>query len=328
VRWWAYDTGTSSTEEIHAEADRLNASGVFATPLPAAEIRSISQSIGRFMRERYRPQHAADSKRGRDREAGTELGAQARQGLAGTRSAAARASATTARIMAALDRLTASGAMLTQAALATEAGVGINTISRRWHLPLDPPYAVLSGSGRRAPPLPSTKESSSLADLARLAREQAVYAARIAAVVADLEELAEEWSRPGATPGTLPVIPADLAHLLRIRQAKAEAIKALEDARRRAIARQLRREAVDRMAEMVRRAADRRAGWIWFRTVHMPALDLEYDARQAGAEGVELRHLRDARDAVFSGRWRQWRRALQLARPARRRDIDMAAIPY
>jgi hypothetical protein len=130
TRWWAYDHAEKDGGAILEAALRFN--GELAQPLPLAGVRATARSITGFMNTRYRPRHGADNRRGRDREAGAGLDPEARQALAGVRSAAARAVATNAKISAAVAQLHSKGQRITQAAVAAAAGVGVATVKRRW----------------------------------------------------------------------------------------------------------------------------------------------------------------------------------------------------
>ncbi len=145
-------------DDLMEEACRCNSE--FSPPLPASEVRSTVKSIWRWMltkfsgRRRYQGarrangHRAPDGKRGRDREKGIGLTPSERQSLAGRTTAAARAAATAAKIDAAIARLHAAGKQVTQAAIATEAGIGIATVKRKWQAINAVPkvsFAVLSG---------------------------------------------------------------------------------------------------------------------------------------------------------------------------------------
>jgi len=348
VRWWAYDHAETSTEAIRVEAERINASGIFATPLPAAEVSGLARSIGRFMRTRYRPQREDDVRRGRDREAGADLPPKARQALAGQRTAAADAEATDARIATALATLQLSGAAVTQAAVAAEAGVSDRTVRRRWHVAQNRTDAALSGDAAPGAPLASLSPEPPFASLAALAardrtrrrdeaasakraaaefearrREDARAAVERAAACAALHAHAVASARPGARPSPLPTFPAAVAADPDVRQARRAAEAATDDARRRAEDRVARQAAAERSADMRRRAVDLASGWRWFQD-HITALEADWNAREAGADSRDRPGVRLRREAVLIGRWRSWRAAVRHHRP----DPPDSEIPW
>lgn len=147
VRWWAYDQAETDTGAITAEAARVNAT--LATPLPDNEVAATARSIARFMTGRFSPRIGANSRRGRDRQAGAHLTPQGRRALAGQRSGAARAASTDTKIRRALERLRAAGQRITQAAIAAGAGISLRTVKGRWAGLVMVQDGALSGS---APP--------------------------------------------------------------------------------------------------------------------------------------------------------------------------------
>jgi hypothetical protein len=155
VRFWAYDREERDGGVILAEAMRVNAT--FAEPLPAAEVSATARSIAKFMRSRYRPRSGASGTRGRDSAIGAGLTIEGRQAVAGRVSAAARATTTDAKIAAAVDRLRDGAKRVTQAAVASEAGVSLRTVKGRWIGLTQPPvmvqYGVLSGSAVASSPV-------------------------------------------------------------------------------------------------------------------------------------------------------------------------------
>jgi hypothetical protein len=143
VRWWAYDRNEKDLSAVFHEAERVNRS--FREPLPWSEVSATARSITRFMNCRFQPRAQGAVRRGRDRNTGANLSMVDRQALAGRVSAAARWATTEAKIAAAVAALQASGCRLTQNAIATESGVGINTVARHQQRSHNTPFAAPSG---------------------------------------------------------------------------------------------------------------------------------------------------------------------------------------
>lgn len=312
TRWWAYDRCERDGGAIADEAQRINVT--MHDPLPMSAVASTARSITKFMNSRFRPAHAADARRGRDRDL-TQLPPEARKAAAGPRSAMARSAATDARIAGAVAELQASGTPLTQAAIAAWAKLGINTVARRWSRPVSPPFAALSGSaapaapGAVGPASPKTVYSSlSLSVVA--ARDRAIRKQ-----VHVLGALAAAARRPGAVPVPVPRPPTDMARHPLVRTAIRTADAAVADARRRALARDQRAAALARGVDMeARLRADRRAAFAWRRRV-LFELDEEWDARESDADPDALPYVRVKREATFIGWHRTWKSALRRCRP-------------
>lgn len=136
VRSYAYSTGESRFETLYAYALSINAPGYSTTPktrpLSDAAVRSVARSVARFMRDRFGRTGPAPDRRQRDRDVPLTFTSEQRQAVAGQRSAAARRSATDAKIADALARMRAAGIEITKARLAAEAEVSVNTIRARW----------------------------------------------------------------------------------------------------------------------------------------------------------------------------------------------------
>ena len=145
LRWYAYDHHQTSTENLAAEGQRINLE-MFATPLPDAEVIQTAGSVGRFMRDHYRPRHTPGTGRGRDRQATAGLPGKARQGFAGRVTAHDRRAKTDCRFLAGVARLRAAGKRVTQAAVAAETGLSLRTVKSRWRQPGMVQDAVLSGN--------------------------------------------------------------------------------------------------------------------------------------------------------------------------------------
>ena len=135
TRWWAYDLAERDGGAIQGQAERVNAG--FPNPLPANEVAATARSIARFMQAKYRGGGGVGGpgggRRGRDREAGGDLPPDERKALAGRATAAARKTASADKIRAATEALQAKGERVTQAAVATLAGVSLLTVKRHWH---------------------------------------------------------------------------------------------------------------------------------------------------------------------------------------------------
>lgn len=166
VRFWAYDREERDGGLIQAEAMRVN--GTFGVALPVAEVSATARSIAKFMRSRYRPRSGVGSTRGRDSAIGGGLTIEARQIVAGRVSAAARAATTDAKIAGAMDRLREGEKRVTQAAVASEAGVSLRTVKARWRSVTQPPDmvqdGVLSGSATAIGPSQIEKETPAAHD--------------------------------------------------------------------------------------------------------------------------------------------------------------------
>lgn len=320
LRFWAYDHAETDGRAITDEADRIN--GTFADPLPRNEVTATARSVGRFMTTRYRPRSTEDNRRGRDAEAGADLDRQGRQQLAASRSAASRSASTDARISQAVVVLQESGRPVTQASIAAEARVGLRTVKRRWK----GPFAALSGSAARLPPqggLEETRKSPAQPTLVEVIRRDR----DVRRVVAQLASLTETVRRPGAQPVVLPELPRDVAGVREVREARRSAVAAVDDARRRAVARAARADAQARRADAeARLRANPAAAWLWWRT-HLADLDESWDAFESSVTDLrELVAVRARRDAVIVGRWRSWRAAVRAVEGVR--EAELAAIPW
>lgn len=316
VRWWAYDRAETDARAITDEVDRVN--GLFAEPLPRAEVAATARSIARFMATRYRPRSAAQERRGRDAQDGADLDRHGRQQLAGRRSATVRSSTTDTRIAAAVAALQAAGRTPTQAAIVAETGLGERTVRRRWTRPI----AVLSGSAPLGAPgavgarLEETRKiltpfSPSLGEVARRDR----WIRRIVALFAAVAEAAH---RPGAPVVVLPEVPSEVAGVREVREARQLAEAALVDARRRAAARADRAEAAARRSDFeIRLRQDPAAAWRWWRA-ELRDLDTGWDALESHTTDPRaLLALQTRREAVIGGRWRSWRAAVGAVQGAR-----------
>lgn len=214
VRFWAYDHQERDGGAILDEAKRVNAT--FSNPLPASEVAATARSIAKFMANRYRPRSQGAAARGRDREAGADLDAPQRRGLAGRRTAADRAAATDARIAAAVAALRASGTPLTQAAVAESSGLSLRTVKSRWSRPSMVQDAALSDNaaspavpGPRSAPSrnPSSSPSSLPQTIGEMARRDRAIRKTVTELTAAAQRATSE-ANLGAAPD-LPDTPAE-----------------------------------------------------------------------------------------------------------------------
>jgi hypothetical protein len=122
VRYWAYRHHETDPTAILIEAERVNAT--FCARLPAWEVRATAKSIAKFMVKHYRPTRMPRTIADRNAATAKQAGA-------------ARIVATDAKIVAAIETIKIAGELLTYAAIAKLAGVGIRTLKRRRHLVID-----------------------------------------------------------------------------------------------------------------------------------------------------------------------------------------------
>lgn len=133
-------------------------------------------------------------------------------------------------------------------------------------------------------------------------------------ILADLVTATEQARRPGAVPGSLPLVPFEFVSVPEVRRAEADALAAMSDASRRAANRDARREATARAEEMLRRARTNISeAWRWFRE-DQALLDLYWSAQEKDASEQELVSIGIQRKAAFGARWRQWNTARRTAR--------------
>ncbi len=299
------------------------------SPADPSDLDGIATSIARFMREDWTG--PLDGKPGtrstRDidhgamtREAAadgrldewTALSTTERRVQAARRSADLSSGRTDDAIRAAADRLIRAGTPFTQTEIAAASGVSLRTVKRRFHsLSLEntkvpngpnPPLPPCGAAGGpEAPPLQNRNPSPSLASLAVDDRKVRLTVSRLAAVVMAA-------MKPGASPPTMPEIPADLSGSPPVRKAMMVARQAIRDAERRAAARAAKDAAAVRFAEFTAAAAGP-FSWTWW-TNYRAALDDEFDAREQepGLDRHAVAAVRATREAVFGARWRLWRK--------------------
>jgi len=121
LRAWCYDNKVQEVAEIMEEARNLNEGG-----LPESELRSISKSISKFMRTRYRP-----TKKRKVMKLSASLSEPEKQKIAAHRTNAIRSENVDHKIDQAI-RLWVSSDPITQKGLADASGVSLKTIKRRW----------------------------------------------------------------------------------------------------------------------------------------------------------------------------------------------------
>jgi len=121
LRSWCYDNKVQEVAEIMEEARNLNEGG-----LPESELRSISKSISKFMRTRYKP----TTKR-KVMKLSPALSEPEKQKISAHRTNAIRSENVDHKIDQAI-RHWSSSEPITQRSLADASGVGIATIKRRW----------------------------------------------------------------------------------------------------------------------------------------------------------------------------------------------------
>lgn len=124
LRAFCYDNGLKEVDEIMAEAIALNENG-----LPESELRSISVSISKFMKTRYRPRDSVN--RSVMSLAASSLPVKSKQKLSAMRTNAVRTENADHKIAQAL-RHWPSGQPISQSKLAKASGVNLTTIKRRW----------------------------------------------------------------------------------------------------------------------------------------------------------------------------------------------------
>lgn len=123
LRGWCYDNKISEFSEIMDEARSLNDGN-----LSESELKSISRSISKFMRTRYRP---SDKPKKKVMKLSASLSEPEKQKLSAMRTNAIRSENVDHKIQQAI-RHWSSSEPITQRGLADASGVGIATIKRRW----------------------------------------------------------------------------------------------------------------------------------------------------------------------------------------------------
>lgn len=121
LRAWCYDNRVKEFAEIMEEARNLNQGG-----LSESELKSISRSISKFMRTRYRP-----STKRKVMKLSPSLSEKEKQKLSAMRTHDINASNTDHKIQQAIRHWPA-GEPITQSTLAHASGVSLRTIKRRW----------------------------------------------------------------------------------------------------------------------------------------------------------------------------------------------------
>lgn len=122
LRCWCYDNKVQEFSEIMEEARALNEGG-----LSESELRSISKSISKFMRTRYKP----TTKKRKVMKLSASLSEPEKQKISAHRTNAIRSENVDHKIDQAI-RHWSSSEPITQRSLADASGVGIATIKRRW----------------------------------------------------------------------------------------------------------------------------------------------------------------------------------------------------
>jgi len=121
LRCWCYDNKVQEFSEIMEEARALNEGG-----LSESELKSISRSISKFMRTRYRP-----STKRKVMKLSASLDTKSKQKLSAMRTHDVHRDNTDHKISQALRHWPA-GEPITQSTLAHASGVSLRTIKRRW----------------------------------------------------------------------------------------------------------------------------------------------------------------------------------------------------